>query len=73
MTGPSGASLTLRFEGQARTILEVPFGGGAYHMNEIVYVPMLPSDEAELCRVLGLDCAKRGGAGKPQQSNLGTR
>jgi hypothetical protein len=53
--GPSGASMTLRFEGKDRTIQEIPFGNGVYHKDEELYLPMLRSDEDGFRELLGVD------------------
>lgn len=59
--GPSGASLSLRFEGEHRTIQEIPIGNGVYHMNRMVYRPMSLADERELCDLLGIPSEEREG------------
>ncbi len=53
--GPSGATLSLRFEGKNRLIQEIPFGNGVFHMNLSAYCPMSGSDENDLLGLLGIE------------------
>lgn len=56
--GPSGACLSVRFEGRNRRLSEIRLGNGVYDMNWGSYCPMGAAEEEQIRPLLGIDAAE---------------
>ncbi len=56
--GPSGACLSIRFEGSNRRLHEIHVGNGVYDIGWGWYCPMEPAEEKQLRTLLGIDAGQ---------------